>query len=188
MILIAAMIDDEVDRNFMHMVYEINKQLMFSIAFRYTNNREDCEDIVHDAVEKLCGKVEKLKSLQGFALKSYVVRTVQNTAINHQKHNAILKRHEEELNDESYYTQDTPHARIERIEEIKKAKGQLTSIWDKLSAQDQELLYRKYVFNQGNDELANIFQCSKECIRMRLSRARKRALLRMAEEIKNDTV
>ena len=76
MILITAMIDDEDDRNFMHMVYEINKQLMFSIAFRYTNNREDCEDIVHDAVEKLCGKVEKLKSLQDFALKSYVIRAV----------------------------------------------------------------------------------------------------------------
>lgn len=188
MILISTLVDDETDREFMRAVYEKNKRLMLSTTFCYTDRTQDREDIVHDTVEKLCKKVETLRTLSDRALRTYIVRAVRHTALNHQKHRDVVERREEKLEEESVCVPDDLYTRLERLEDLKAAKMQIAKIWDKLPEQDRDLLYRRYVFEQGTDELAELFGCSRESIRMRLSRAKKRALLLMEAEMNHDKV
>ena len=185
MIFVTIQIDNESDYEFMRNLYEENKRLMFSIAFCYTNNIQDCEDIVHDVIENLCKISKKLRSFSDSALRAYIIRSVQNAAINHQKHHGVIRRAEELFAEEECILDD-PQLRMERIEQLKTAEAKITDIWDELSQQEQELLYRKYVLDQGTKELAEVFQCSRECIRMRLSRTRKKAFLLMEVENAND--
>ena len=49
---------------------------------QYASNTQDCEDIVHDTVEKLCKNIAKIKGLPNSALRAYAVYAVRNTAIN----------------------------------------------------------------------------------------------------------
>lgn len=186
MLLFAMMIEDEDDRKYMHRIYEENKRLMFAIALRYTSSECDCEDIVHDTVEKLCKKVEKLKSLSEHALQAYIVSSVRNTAINFHKRQAIQKKYVTEYVEENLEEHESPHDRIERIEDLKTKSASLANVWNQLPGQDQNILLMKYVFDSSNEEIANALRCSKECIRMRLFRARKRALLLMNEGTEND--
>lgn len=58
----------------------------------------------------------------------------------------------------------------------------LSKVWARLPERDQELLFRKYVFGESTTELANVFHCREDTIRMRLTRARRKAAKLIKEE------
>ena len=187
MLIFTTMINDVDDRAFMQEVYQQNERLMYAIALKYASNTQDCEDIVHDTVEKLCKNIAKIKELPNSALRAYVVYAVRNTAINFRKHQATINRHIQQLSgDDSNSEYDQPESIIERIEDLQEKRTRLTKVWTQLTDAEQELLYRKYVLDQTTEELAGIFQCSRDSIRMRLSRARRKSLRLMKGEGTND--
>lgn len=187
MLIFATMINDVDDRAFMQEVYQQNERLMYAIALKYASNTQDCEDIVHDTVEKLCKNIAKIKELPNSALRAYVVYAVRNTAINFRKHQSTINRHIQQLSgDDSNSEYDQPESIIERIEDLQEKRTSLTKLWMQLTDAEQELLYRKYVLEQTTEELAGIFQCSRDSIRMRLSRARRKSLRLMKGEGTND--
>ena len=187
MLIFTTMINDIDDRAFMQEVYQQNERLMYAIALKYASNTQDCEDIVHDTVEKLCKNIAKIKELPNSALRAYVVYAVRNTAINFRKHQSTINRHIQQLSgDDSNSEYDQPESIIERIEDLKEKRTSLTKVWMQLTDAEQELLYRKYVLDQTTEELAGIFQCSRDSIRMRLSRARRKSLRLMKGEGTND--
>ena len=187
MLIFATMINDVDDRAFMQEVYQQNERLMYAIALKYASNTQDCEDIVHDTVEKLCKNIAKIKELANSALRAYVVYAVRNTAINFRKHQSTINRHIQQLSgDDSNSEYDQPESIIERIEDLQEKRTRLTKVWMQLTDAEQELLYRKYVLDQTTEELSGIFQCSRDSIRMRLSRARRKSLRLMKGEGTND--
>ena len=187
MLIFATMINDVDDRAFMQEVYQQNERLMYAIALKYASNTQDCEDIVHDTVEKLCKNIAKIKGLPNSARRAYVVYAVRNTAINFRKHQSTINRHIQQLSgDDSNSEYDQPESIIERIEDLKEKRTSLTKVWMQLTDAEQELLYRKYVLDQTTEELAGIFQCSRDSIRMRLSRARRKSLRLMKGDGTND--
>ena len=187
MLIFTTMINDVDDRAFMQEVYQQNERLMYAIALKYASNTQDCEDIVHDTVEKLCKNIAKIKELPNSALRAYVVYAVRNTAINFRKHQSTINRHIQQLSDDDLSNEyDHPESIIERIEDLKEKRTSLTKVWMQLTDAEQELLYRKYVLDQTTKELAGIFQCSRDSIRMRLSRARRKSLRLMKGEGTND--
>ena len=187
MLIFTTMINDVDDRAFMQEVYQQNERLMYAIALKYASNTQDCEDIVHDTVERLCKNIIKIKGLSNSALRAYVVYAVRNTAINFRKHQATINRHIQQLSDDDLSSEyDQPESIIERIEDLQEKRTSLTKVWMQLTDAEQELLYRKYVLDQTTEELAGIFQCSRDSIRMRLSRARRKSLKLMKGEGTND--
>ena len=187
MLIFATMINDVDDRAFMQEVYQQNERLMYAIALKYASNTQDCEDIVHDTVERLCKNIIKIKGLPNSALREYVVYAVRNTAINFRKHQATINRHIQQLSDDDLSNEyDQPESIIERIEDLKEKRTSLTKVWMQLTDAEQELLYRKYVLEQTTEELAGIFQCSRDSIRMRLSRVRRKSLRLMKGDDTND--
>lgn len=187
MLIFTTMINDVDDRAFMQEVYQQNERLMYAIALKYASNTQDCEDIVHDTVEKLCKNIAKIKELPNSALRAYVVYAVRNTAINFRKHQSTINRHIQQLSDDDLSNEyDQPESIIERIEDLQEKRTSLTKVWMQLTDAEQELLYRKYVLDQTTKELAGIFQCSRDSIRMRLSRARRKSLRLMKGEGTND--
>lgn len=187
MLIFTTMINDVDDRAFMQEVYQQNERLMYAIALKYASNTQDCEDIVHDTVEKLCKNIAKIKELPNSALRAYVVYAVRNTAINFRKHQSTINRHIQQLSgDDSNSEYDQPESIIERIEDLQEKRTSLTKVWMQLTDAEQELLYRKYVLDQTTEELSGIFQCSRDSIRMRLSRARRKSLRLMKGEGTND--
>ena len=187
MLIFTTMINVVDDRAFMQEVYQQNERLMYAIALKYASNTQDCEDIVHDTVEKLCKNIAKIKELPNSALRAYVVYAVRNTAINFRKHQSTINRHIQQLSgDDSSSEYDQPESIIERIEDLQEKRTSLTKVWMQLTDAEQELLYRKYVLDQTTKELAGIFQCSRDSIRMRLSRARRKSLRLMKGEGTND--
>ena len=61
-------------------------------------------------------------------------------------------------------------------------KDRLMQIWGSLPEEDQLLLEGKYILGYKDAELADMLGCKKNSIRMKLTRARRRAFQLMTEE------
>ena len=162
---------------FMQDLYQRYSRLMFAEALRRVSCRQDCEDIVQDAVESLCEKVETLRTLPPAALPSYIVYTVKNKSISFLRHQAVVSRHTADLEDGEDFASSAPSP--EELAELRERADSLYRIWPLLPEDDQELLYRKYVLGQNNEELAEALCCRKDSLRMRLTRARRRTIALM---------
>lgn len=179
MIVFTIPADDPDGMAFMRDLYRRYSRLMFAEALRRVSNRHDCEDIVQDAVTSLCEKADTLRALPPAALPAYVVYTVKNKSINFLRHQAVVGRHTAGLEDGGLEDLASPAPSPEDMAELRERADGLYQIWPLLPEEDQELLYRKYVLGQDNGELAEVFRCQRDSVRMRLTRARRRALALM---------
>lgn len=176
MIIFTVPADSRDGMAFMRDLYDRYSRLMFSEALRRVSSPQDCEDIVQDAVTSLCEKVDTLQSLPAAALPSYVVYTVKHTAINYLRHQAVVRRHIADMEDCRLDERESPEPLPEDLAELREQLDSLSGVWPRLPEDDQELLYRKYVLGQDNGELAEVFGCRRDNVRMRLTRARRRAV------------
>lgn len=186
MIVFTVPADDRDGMAFMRDLYDRYSRLMFSEALRRVSSPQDCEDIVQDAVTSLCEKVDTLRALPAAALPSYVVYTVKHTAVNHLRHQAVVRRHVTDLEDGRLDERASPEPSPEDLAELRERLDSLWEVWPRLPEDDQELLYRKYVLGQDNGELAERFGWRRDNVRMRLTRARRRAVSLMKGGAGND--
>lgn len=173
MIVFTVPADNPDGTRFMRDLYRRYSRLMFSEALRRVSNPQDCEDIVQDAVESLCEKVDTLQRLPAAALPAYVVYTVRNKSINFLRHQKVVCKHTVELEDGAEF--ESPAPSPEDLAALREEAEGLYRAWPLLPEEDRELLYRKYVLGQDNEELAEVFHCQRDSVRMRLTRARRRA-------------
>ncbi|MCI8969951.1 MAG: sigma-70 family RNA polymerase sigma factor [Oscillibacter sp.] len=175
MIVFTVPGDDPAGTAFLRDLYRRYSRLMFAEALRRVSNRQDCEDIVQDAMESLCQKADALRELPAAALPAYVVYTVKNKATDFLRHQAVVGRHTADLGDGCLEDFQSPAPSLEELAELRERMDGLGKAWHLLPEEDQELLYRKYVLGQDNGELAEVFHCRRDSMRMRLTRARRRA-------------
>ncbi len=170
-------------RAFMKNLYKQYSRLMYATALRSVPNREDCEDVVQDAGESLCKKVRTLMGLPEPALTVYIVHTVKSKASRFTRHQNVVNRHVTALADANLEELRSPAPTPEMLVEQSDA---LYRVWPRLSEQDRELLYRKYVLGQDNEELAEFFRCKPDSVRTRLTRAKRKAAALMKGDESHD--
>lgn len=168
---------------FMKDLYQKYSRLMYATVLRSVPNSQDCEDIVQDAVESLCKKVHTLMALPSPALTVYIVHTVKSKVSNFSRHQSVVNRYVTPMAGANLEELESPDPTPEELAEQTDA---LYRVWHRLPEQDRDLLYRKYVLRQDNDELAELLRCKPDSVRMRLARARKKAAALMEGDDGND--
>ena len=176
MIVFTVPEDDKGGLAFMTDLNRRYSRLMYATARRCVSSGQDCEDIVQDAVESLCKKLHTLMDLPAPALPVYITHTVKNQARNFIRHQAVVQKHIVEWNGGCLDSREAPLPPPETLAALREDAARLYAVWPRLPEQDRELLYRKYVLGQSNEELAEFFRCRKDSIRMRLTRARRKAI------------
>ena len=181
-------IPDMSDKAFMRWLYDEFHRLMYATARKYTDSQPVCEDIVQDALEKLIPRAQLLRGLKRCALASYVVSTVRNTAINHLKKQGQEKNWCDSLDDEMY---DQLWANAPSLEEmllLSEQREELGQLLKELPEEDAALLEGKYLLCQTDAELAEALGCKPGSIRMKLTRARRKAFQRLMRNEAGDMV
>ena len=156
--IINTYIDDPDDKSYMIWLYEEFHRLMFSTARKYTSNQTDCEDIVQNALVGLMQKISKLRQFDRCILTAYIVSTVRNAAINYLRQQALEGEHSDSLDED-----------IPSLEDLS------LIVWSQLSQEDRFLLEGRYIIGASDKELASTLNCKSDSIRMKLTRARRRA-------------
>ncbi len=162
-------------------IYIKYKRLMYATASKFTHNEEDQKDIVQTAMERLI----KIFSVPGAKKRcisgGYIVFTIRSVAIDFlRKQNRETKRcisMEDDRLAEIAATEGSLDDLLLRSD----SKERLWSLWSKLSAEDRMLLEGKYILDLTDEELAGILDCKTASVRMKLTRARRRAVKLLSE-------
>lgn len=162
-------------------IYNRYKRLMFATAGKYAGNPADREDIVQTVLERLVnifsapGKPERSISA------GYIVCTVRSVSVD------LLRKQEREAG-RRVYVEDDELADLARtdgtLDDLLFFPGsaeRLWAIWPRLPAEDRALLEGKYILGQTDRDLAGILNCKPDSVRMKLTRARRRALKLLSE-------
>ncbi len=165
-------IEDTGDREFMLKLYETHKGLMMATALRYTSERTAAEDIVHDGVVKLIEKVPLLRSMEPQVLTGYIAAAIRNTAISYLRSQGTVQRHRTTLNEEAW---DETALTLDELAELTEHREALIRAWPRLREEDRFVLEGKYLLELSDRELAQRLGCEESSVRMKLTRARRRA-------------
>ncbi len=180
MLISLALIEDNNDRQFMSELYEQYKRLMYSKAMEFLANPQDVDDLIQDCLERLIINISTLRTLDGCKLASYIVVTVRNAAINLVKHQEVQSRHSFLTDFENDDPQDST-IMPEDLLLTKELSTEFTKVFDLLSENDRFLLRGKYILDLSDEELADTLGCAVNSVRMKLTRARRRAMRRLLE-------
>lgn len=179
--LFLATMENPEDRDFMTSLYHEYYLLMFATAKEYFPSQSDREDVVQTSLEGLIRNIKTLRTLSRCTLVAYIVITVRNTSYNllkSQKRNSELF-----VKIENNPEVDEIAAKLSADEMLSLIhnKNTIAHIWNQLSWEDRCLLEGRYVTGLSDQELAAILNCKPSSIRMKLTRARRRALKYAAE-------
>lgn len=165
------------DQEYMLWLYDEFKELMFFTARKYLLDSQAVEDIVHDSIVKLLRKVSVLRPMTQSMIAGYVASTVRNTAIDYLRKAKTIESRQSEYEVENLDG-------IQSLDDLivsREASLELRKIWSQLSITDQLLLEGKYILGYSDGELAAQLGCSDSSIRMKLTRARRRALAMLTQ-------
>ena len=168
------------DKEFITWVYHNFQRLMYYTARKFLSNSSQCEDVVQESLARLIEKTQTLRSLTEFALVNYIIVTVKNVSLNYLKKQAL----EQKLFDNASEVMVNLQSRTLLPDEaviFKEKKERLASALLAIDEESRLLLEGKYFLRYDDNTLASIIGCSPESIRMKLTRARRKALKLLEE-------
>lgn len=168
------------DQQYMEGLYHRFKRLMFATAGRYAADPADREDLVQSALVRLVNKLPTLRSLEEGAQASYIVFTVRSVAIDALRKTGRQLRGVSLEGEEALQVPDEAPTMDEYLM-ARERSDRLRTIWPRLGEEDRLLLEGKYLRECSDRELAQLLGCRVDSIRMKLTRARRRALRWMTE-------
>lgn len=177
-------IEDDSDRAFMEYLYIEHRSTMFKTAMRILRHKEDAEDVVQAACLSLCKKISLLRTLECNTLRSYVVISIKNFAINLLRNRG---RKPELLWGDTDYCDSLLNGQnaVQEDPIFNFDQDLLNSAIIKLPQRERHLLEKKYVLQFSDEEIAKDFGVKPASVRVMLMRTKQR-LRTLVEEICNE--
>lgn len=172
---------NDTDQEFILWLYQEFYRLMFYTAQKYVADQKQQEDIVQESLRKLIEKTSLLRRFQRPILASYIVSIVRNTSIDY------LKMWQEEkdrlVNLDDLTSQEVRNSQsIDETLILQEEMEHLKKVWSKLDTETRMVLEGKYILGYDNKKLSQLLRCQPSSVRMRLTRARRKALELMRKE------
>lgn len=169
------------DKSFMENLYLNYMRLMFSTARKFVSRLPDQKDIVQDTMEKLIKNISTIRPMNRRTLTSYIVCTIRNTSIDFLRRQGKIIEQNISLDEEEFLDMTAAAPSPDDLLITATQLDLLRSIWPTLTEDDRILLEGKYILGYTDAELALQLKCEPSSVRMKLTRARRRALEGLTE-------
>jgi RNA polymerase sigma-70 factor, ECF subfamily len=160
------------DVNALETLYDRYAPALLSVCFRYSGNREDAEDILHDGFIKIIRNIHTFKVRSDGSLEAWMRRITVNTALNFLRNRMKEKNFVDidpildklDFHDEEDADPEAVYIHIER-EKIIELICELPAGY--------RAVFNLYVFEQySHREIAELLGCSENTSKSQLSKAR----------------
>ena len=168
------------DSEKLEQLYGLYEKKMYAVAYSILHNEWQAEDAVQDAFVRLFKNIRKIKNLEEEKTRAYVLRTIQNVAIDlYRKNHISLQRtvsmEEKEIADE----RDDMMSLISRIA----GESILEEMLNRLPESYKEVIMLRCVHQLSTKETAAVLEISEALVRKRQQRAIKKLRTMMGEDV-----
>ena len=172
------------ERSFMESVLDEYGPLMYSTARRFVDEDEAAEDVVQESFVRLIRHIRKIMGLPRCNLAGYIVNTVKNTARNQLRAQQVRTKHTDQRTPEDAAEVCDTERSAEWVVVRGEERTDFYAIWQTLPEADRTILEKKYILGESNEEIAEELGCRTDSVRMKLTRARRRAMEAYGEWVK----
>jgi RNA polymerase sigma-70 factor (ECF subfamily) len=161
----------EGDREAFRKLFEENKNLIFSLAYRYTKNMEDAEDILQDTFIKAYHSLHTFHLQNNSTFSSWIYRICINCSIDFLRKNKKRKQ----SSDQNIEIQEVPSSHFstdpESPRKLTDVQEKLNQVLEKLSTRQRMIFILKHYQEMGTKEIAEYMNCSEGSVKKQLFRA-----------------
>jgi len=152
-------------------IFEDNKNKIFALAYQYTKNAEDSEDILQDTFIKAFHALHKFRNREDTNFSAWLYRIGINCSIDHLRRNKMKRDRyidSDSLSSDSKDDSGTNPENRGRAEEIRK---QLEKTLEKLSFRQRTIFILRHYQQFSIKEIAEFLGCSEGSVKKQLFRA-----------------
>lgn len=152
-------------------LYDRYSSVVFNKCLSFVKNKETAEDLTHDLFVQLFSKIKTFRGESKFS--TWLYSYTYNFCVNY------VQRDKYKNNERASDTLEETYGNVEEIDdslifEIKASKLKL--ILDKIDPEDKMILLLKYQDDITIKELSVLLEIGESAVKMRLNRAKKKAL------------
>lgn len=158
-------LDEQSDKDRFTELYNTYKDLLYWIALKKTNSREDAEECVQETFLYVANNFEKVGEIKSKKTKCYLSTIVTGFAIdvyrNSLKLNVVSNDDSNSLDDVGYF---------ENFDKV-----ELLSVFEKSLDQESKIFfYLKYIYGYKSSEIAEIYKVNAPYVRKKLQLSREK--------------
>ncbi|MCI8476877.1 MAG: sigma-70 family RNA polymerase sigma factor [Oscillospiraceae bacterium] len=171
----------EEDQAFVERVFHTYQRLIYATARRVCDNPELWDDIVQESVLRLCRYVKRLRALPERELAAYLAALVRYAAIDLLQEEKLRQERTADWEEVKQSMTDMGPSSEEFLE-LMERKVKLLEVWPDMTAEERRVLVDWYIGGVSDQEQAERLNCKPDAVRMKRSRARRKALRLMLEK------
>ena len=152
-------------------LFEENKRRVFSLAFQYTKNKEDAEDILQETFIKAYNSLHKFKAQEDTNFSSWLYRIGINASIDHLRKNKMKKDNYIDSDQLPSISSDEGFSQPEHATRIKEIRTKLDLTLNKLPKGQRMVFILRHYQQLSVKEIANYMKCSEGSVKKQLFRA-----------------
>lgn len=170
---IILTIESEDERSYMTLVYQRHRALMLKVAWEFTQDQADVEDIVSDSCVALINNLDTLRTMEAHHLRKYIAVTVRRKAIDHMRRIQREESRQFTTDDDAVIkipAPDSVEKKIMLLEELR----QVQKIIHDLPQKQQDILRMRYQQGMSQKAIAEALGIAENTVSTYTKRARER--------------
>jgi RNA polymerase sigma-70 factor (ECF subfamily) len=151
-------------------LFEDNKKKIFYLAYQYTKNAEDAEDILQDTFIKAYNSLHKYDFQNGSGFSPWLYRIGINCSIDHLRRNK-KEKNKKDMDDLTNIPSNSKNSDPEHTTNKKEIREKIEEFLNKLSARQRMIFMLKHYQELSIKEIAEYMNCSEGSVKKQLFRA-----------------
>ncbi len=161
----------EGNREAMRLLFEENKKKIFSLAYRYTKNKEDSEDILQETFIKAYRSLHRFNIQDGNSFSPWLCCIGINCSIDYLRRNKHRKEKDLAQDSMESLASDDVNSNPENTSIQKEIREKIDQTLDKLSGQQKIIFILRHYQQLTTKEIAEYLDCSEGSVKRQLFRA-----------------
>lgn len=154
-----------------HWLFDRNKQNIFAIAYKYTNNREDAEDVLQETFIKAFYHLKKFHHSEETNFSSWLCRICINSSIDFLRKKKKMKINKFATDNIENTPLQTKASNPEKSAHLRQVKEKVNSALNKLTAKQRMIFILRHYQQMTTKEIAEFMDCSQGSIKKQLFRS-----------------
>ena len=159
------------DREAVRLLFEENRQKIFSLAYQYVKNIEDAEDILQETFIKAYRSLHRFNPQNNMRFSPWLYRIGINCSIDYLRRNKQRKMHDSGSDGLDNISSDTLSYDPEQARSRKEIREKIDHTLNRLSGRQKMIFILKHYQELTCAEIADYLNCSEGSVKRQLFRA-----------------